>query len=80
MTGVDVYLSGLRLADGGLLIVASSKACVNAIETYGKRRQIETLFSCLEGRQVQPRRDTRHRPHLHQTDNASIPPMATCHL
>ena len=50
MTGVDVYLSGLRLADGELLIVASSKACPDAIETYGKRWQIETLFSCLKGR------------------------------
>jgi len=50
MTGVDVFLSGLRLSDGELLIIASSKACLNAIETYGKRWQIETLFSCLKGR------------------------------
>lgn len=50
MTGVDVYLSGLRLADGELLIVASSKAYPDAIETYGKRWQIETLFSCMKGR------------------------------
>jgi transposase len=50
MTGVEVYLSALRLADGELLIVASSKACPDAIETYGKRWQIETLFSCLKGR------------------------------
>ena len=50
LTGVEVYLSGLRLAEGELLIVASSKACPNAIETYGKRWQIETLFSCMKGR------------------------------
>lgn len=50
MTGVDVYLSGLRLADGELLIVASNNTCPDAIETYGKRWQIETLFSCMKGR------------------------------
>ena len=50
MTGVAVHLSGLRLADGELLIVASSKAFPEAIEIYGKRWQIETLFSCLKGR------------------------------
>jgi Transposase DDE domain len=50
MTGVVVFLSGLRLSDGELLIIASSKACLNAIEIYGKRWQIETLFSCLKGR------------------------------
>lgn len=50
MTGVDVFLTGLRLNDGELLIIASSKACLNAIEIYGNRWQIETLFSCLKGR------------------------------
>jgi hypothetical protein len=50
MTGAEVCLSGLRLADGELLIVASSRACPDAVETYGKRWQIETLFSCLKGR------------------------------
>jgi hypothetical protein len=50
MTGVYVFLSGLRLRDGELLIIASSKACLNTIEIYGKRWQIETLFSCLKGR------------------------------
>lgn len=50
MTGVDVYLGGLRLADGELLIVATEKACPDALKLYGKRWQIETLFSCLKGR------------------------------
>ena len=50
MTGVNVFLTGLRLSDGELLIIASGKACLNAIEIYGNRWQIETLFSCLKGR------------------------------
>lgn len=50
MTNVDIYLSALRLEDGELLIIASSKACENAIEIYAKRWEIETLFSCLKGR------------------------------
>jgi len=50
MTGVEVFLTGLRLSDGELLIIASNKACLHAIEIYGKRWQIETLFSCLKGR------------------------------
>lgn len=48
--GVKLYLSGLCLADGELLIVASDKPCPNAIEIYGLRWQIETFFSCLKGR------------------------------
>jgi hypothetical protein len=50
MTGVDVYLSGLRLADGELLIVATDLPGDNAIETYAARWQIETLFACLKRR------------------------------
>ncbi|NOS73697.1 MAG: IS4 family transposase [Methyloglobulus sp.] len=50
MTGEAVYLAGLRLADGELLVVASDKACPGAIAIYGKRWQIETLFACLKGR------------------------------
>lgn len=50
MTGVAVYLTGLRLADGELLIVAASLPGDNAIETYAARWQIETLFACLKGR------------------------------
>jgi len=45
-----VYLSGLRLSDGQLLIVASSRFHQNAIEVYGLRWEIETLFGCLKGR------------------------------
>ena len=50
MTGVNVYLSALRLADGELLIVASASRSDDAIKTYAARWQIETLFACLKGR------------------------------
>jgi hypothetical protein len=50
MKGVTVHLTGLRLGDGELLIVATDKAYPDAIGVYGKRWQIETLFSCLKGR------------------------------
>lgn len=50
MTGTKVHLSALRLEDGELLIVATGKSCVDAIESYGLRWQIETLFGCLKGR------------------------------
>jgi hypothetical protein len=40
----------LRLQDGALLIVATGKADENAIESYARRWQIETLFSCLKSR------------------------------
>lgn len=50
MTGVVVYLTGLRLADGELLIVAADRAGDDAVETYAARWQIETLFACMKGR------------------------------
>ncbi len=50
MTGTAVYLSALRLDDGELLIVATAKPCLDAIETYALRWQIETLFGCLKSR------------------------------
>ncbi len=50
MNGVDVYLSALRLPDGELLIVATDNISDNAIDSYARRWQIETLFSCLKSR------------------------------
>ncbi len=50
MTGVDVFLSALRLDDGQLLIVATDQAGDQAIEQYGERWQIETMFSCFKER------------------------------
>jgi len=48
--GVQVYLSGMRLPTGELLIVASNMLIPTPIETYRLRWQIETLFQCLKGR------------------------------
>jgi hypothetical protein len=48
--GHDLYLAGLRLTDGELLIVATSELPDNAIKIYGLRWEIETLFGCLKGR------------------------------
>ena len=53
LLGNLVYLSGLRLETGELLILAHLKLDVNelnAIEIYALRWEIETLFSCLKGR------------------------------
>ena len=50
MNSVDVYLSALRLPDGERLIVATGNASDHAIESYARRWQIETLFSCLKNR------------------------------
>lgn len=43
-------MTGLRWADGELLIVASDLPGDDALETYAARWQIKTLFVCLEGR------------------------------
>ncbi|MCB0605449.1 MAG: IS4 family transposase [Saprospiraceae bacterium] len=48
--GHELYLTGLRLSDGELLMVASDKLYDDAIKIYGLRWQIETLFACLKGR------------------------------
>jgi len=45
-----VYLSGLRLEDNELLIIASNVKSIKSIEIYGKRWEIETLFSDMKGR------------------------------
>jgi Transposase DDE domain len=50
MTGVDVYLTALRLEDGELLIVATSKPCKDTLLAYARRWQIETLFATFKGR------------------------------
>ena len=48
--GCNLYMSGLRLLNGDLLIVATNKAPNDAIKIYGLRWEIETLFGCLKGR------------------------------
>ena len=50
ITGVKVYLTALRLKDGELLILASSKKGQQSVEYYKERWQIETLFSGLKSR------------------------------
>ncbi|MBL0231862.1 MAG: transposase [Moraxellaceae bacterium] len=50
MGQTDVYLSGLRLETGELLIVESNIACATPMDVYALRWQIEHLFQCLKGR------------------------------
>ena len=45
-----VCLNALRLADGGLLLVASNRLAQDAVTIYGLRWEIETLLGCLKGR------------------------------
>jgi len=45
---VSVFISGMKLSDGELLIVASFDHPETALETYAKRWQIETMFACLK--------------------------------
>ncbi len=45
-----VYLSGLRLSDGELLIIASHHRNVESISIYGLSWEIKTLFGCLKER------------------------------
>lgn len=46
----SVYISGLRLVDGSLLILATDNLNETPFENYSRRWQIETLFHCLKSR------------------------------
>ncbi len=46
----SVYISGLRLADGSLLILATDNLNETPFKNYSRRWQIETLFHCLKSR------------------------------
>jgi hypothetical protein len=48
--GLKVYLTALRLETGELLAVASAHDFKEAIELYGKRWEIESLFQSFKGR------------------------------
>lgn len=48
--GLKFNLAGLRCEDGDFLIVATTESADSALETYGLRWQIETLFGCLKTR------------------------------
>jgi hypothetical protein len=45
---ISVRISGMKLPDGQLLIVASFDNPELALETYAERWQIETMFACLK--------------------------------
>lgn len=48
--GMELYVSGMRLASGEYLILAAPTYSAKAIEDYAKRWEIETLFGCLKSR------------------------------
>jgi hypothetical protein len=48
--GHDLYVAGLKLLDGNLLIVVTNEMPGDAIKKYSLRWEIETLFSCLKSR------------------------------
>jgi len=48
--GQQVYVVGLKLCDGHLLIIVTNEIANDAIKLYARRWEIETLFSCLKGR------------------------------
>lgn len=50
MWGLELFVSGMRLADGEYLIVVAPNYTKTAIADYGKRWEIETLFGCLKSR------------------------------
>ncbi|MFI0348140.1 MAG: IS4 family transposase [Chthoniobacterales bacterium] len=50
LLGQEAYLSGLRLPNGDVLVVATDVTPGLAIKNYASRWEIETLFSCLKGR------------------------------
>jgi hypothetical protein len=45
-----LYVAGLRLPDGQLLVVVTPDSPQTAIADYARRWQIETLFGCLKSR------------------------------
>ena len=48
--GLKFNLAGHRCEDGDFLIVATTESADNALEIYGYRWEIETLFGCLKTR------------------------------
>ena len=50
VSGQLIYLSGLRLDSGELLIIASNRYVFKPFDVYSLRWEIETLFQCLKGR------------------------------
>jgi len=50
VSGESVWLSGLRLESGELLILAANQPVSKPFEVYARRWEIECLFQCLKGR------------------------------
>ncbi len=48
--GLELFVTGMRLASGEYLIVIASQEAEQAISDYAKRWEIETLFGCLKSR------------------------------
>src|SRR5215213_10007083 len=48
--GMELHLTGLRLASGDYVIVAAPRVAADALGDYGRRWEIETLFGCLKTR------------------------------
>lgn len=48
--GMELHLSGLRMASGEYVIVAAPHVASDALSDYGRRWEIETLFGCLKSR------------------------------
>jgi hypothetical protein len=48
--GMELHLTGLRLASGDYVIVAAPRVASGALSDYGRRWEIETLFGCLKSR------------------------------
>lgn len=48
--GLDFNVAGMRCSNGDFLIVATTESADNALEIYGYRWEIETLFGCLKTR------------------------------
>ena len=72
-----VFLSALRLKDGTLLILITPKFTYNAVEKYGLRWEIETLFGCLKGRGFNLE-DTRVVSYLRVKKLLVLPVIAFC--
>jgi len=48
--GLELFVTGMRLASGEYLIVVAPQEAEQAISDYAKRWEIETLFGCLKSR------------------------------
>lgn len=50
MWGLEIYLSGMRLESGEYLLIVAPHFAGEAMQEYGARWEIETLFGCLKSR------------------------------